>query len=264
MKKIFDGKKYAGKVLEELGGKAAGLKIVTMYDPENLASRVYTEIKEKTALKLGVEFEKISITGGRWPNNDLIFKLNEDKTVDGIMIQMPLGTGNDKELIDLIDLRKDVDGLNPKSGVMPATVRAVLEILKYSLNNAPHPPLNLRGGDILVVGNKGLVGSRLQAELKCEGMDKDDWDPTSLKLCGASVVISATGIASLINGQMVKKGVIAIDVGYPKGDFDPSIALKAGFFTPVPRGVGPVTVAMLFANLVDLVQRKNGDRTTTL
>ena len=81
-------------------------------------------------------------------------------------------------------------------------------------------------------------------------MDKDDFDPSTL--LRADVVISATGQAGIIKPDMIKEGVIAIDVGYPKGDFDPEVAKKASFFTPVPGGVGPVTVAMLFANLLNL------------
>jgi methylenetetrahydrofolate dehydrogenase (NADP+)/methenyltetrahydrofolate cyclohydrolase len=86
-------------------------------------------------------------------------------------------------------------------------------------------------------------------------MDKEDFDPSTL--LRADVVVSATGMASLIHGYMVKDGIVAIDVGYPRGDFDPGVAKKASFFTPVPGGVGPVTVAMLFANLVDLVERNS-------
>jgi methylenetetrahydrofolate dehydrogenase (NADP+)/methenyltetrahydrofolate cyclohydrolase len=214
-------------------------------------------MKAKKAEEFGVEFEKFPITNLNDQINikTQIQKFNRDEVVDGIIIQMPLGTKNDPELIKQIDLNKDVDGMRRESGVMPATVRAVLEILKYAFYNTPHPPLNLRGGagggNILVIGNKGLVGSRIQEELGCEGMDKDDFDPK--KLMTADAIISATGVASLINGQMVKDGVICIDVGYPKGDFDPSTALKAGFFTPVPGGVGPVTVVSLFANLVELL-----------
>lgn len=267
---IFDGREFANKISTDLitditdletklGRK---LKLVTIYNPDNEASRVYTEIKERKARELGIEFEKFSILNLKFSINELISKLNNDKTIDGIMIQMPLGTENDKFLIDLIDLKKDVDGLRLESGVMPATVRAVIAILgeslklsifnfQFSINDLITKLSNFK---IIIIGNKGMVGARLQEELGCEGMDKEDFDPS--KMLGADVIISATGETSLINGQMVKNGVVAIDVGYPKGDFDPDVEEKASFFTPVPGGVGPVTVAMLFRNLVDLMDKK--------
>lgn len=253
MSTIFDGKEFADRVTKSLKAKVTGMKVVSIYNPEHLASRVYTEMKAKKAEELGVGFEKFPITNisDQIKIKSQIQKFNRDRDVDGIIIQMPLGTKNDQELIEQIDLKKDVDGMRRESGVMPATVRAVLEILKHALQNKLEI-LNSKY-KILIVGNKGLVGSRIQEELGCDGMDKEDFNFEKLR--SADVIISATGIASLINGQMVKKGVIAIDVGYPKGDFDPSTALRAGFFTPVPGGVGPVTVVKLFANLVDLVRK---------
>jgi len=275
---IFNGREFSEKILTDIKRDVTDIaeilgrkpKLVTIYNPNDEASRVYTEIKAKKAVELEVEFEKFSIFNFQFSINDLIIKFNNDKNIDGVMIQMPLGTENDKFLIDLIDLKKDVDGLNSESGVVPATVRAVMEILEYSLNNTPHPPLSLRGGagggDILVIGNKGLVGEAIQRFMKYDmrfkkyeisGMDKEDFRPGRLK--HADIIISATGMASLIHGYMVKDGVIAIDVGYPKGDFDPDVADKASFFTPVPGGVGPVTVVMLFANLMDLVYKNSTD-----
>jgi methylenetetrahydrofolate dehydrogenase (NADP+)/methenyltetrahydrofolate cyclohydrolase len=210
-------------------------------------------MKAKKAEEFGVEFEKFPITNlnNQKKIKSQILKFNRDEDVDGIIIQMPLGTKNDPELIGQIDLNKDVDGMRRESGVMPATVRAVIEILNFAKSFVGGKQILNSKYNTLVVGNKGLVGARIQEELNCEGMDKDDFDPK--KLMTADAIISATGVASLINGQMVKDGVICIDVGYPKGDFDPSTALKAGFFTPVPGGVGPVTVVSLFANLVELL-----------
>jgi len=236
------------------------LKLVTIYDPENEAAKKYTEIKERKAKELNIDFEKFSITNFQFSINDQITKFNNDKNIDGVMIQIPLTGDRDRDLrlCGLISPEKDVDGLNPESGVVPATVRAVLEILKVAGTPLVFPPKigGKEKGGIVVVGNKGTVGSKLAEYLKCEGMDKEDFDPTSLKLRGASVVISCTGVPGLIKPKMVKDGVICIDVGFPKGDFDPSTALRASFFTPVPGGVGPVTVAMLFRNLVDLVKIK--------
>ena len=145
----------------------------------------------------------------------------------------------DDFLINKIDLRKDIDGLRKGSPFKPAVVRAVLEILPTKDN-------------VVVVGAKGQVGSRLVKELGAVGMDRKNFDPSTL--LGADVIISCTGQAGLIKPEMVKEGVVAIDVGYPKGDIDPGVALKARFFTPVPGGVGPVTVACLMENLVESIQ----------
>lgn len=159
------------------------------------------------------------------------------------MIQVPFL--NSDELIKLIDPRKDVDGLKKDGPFKPAVVRAVLTILKSQIPN----PKN-----IMIVGSEGFVGRRLVTELGCEGMDKEDFDPSSLKLRRADVIISCTGQADLINGSMVKNGFMAIDVGYPKAEFAHSALLRASFYTPVPGGVGPVTVACLFKNLVEGVK----------
>ena len=233
---IFDGRRFADKIAEELRVEVAKLsrkpKLVTIVDQDNPASVAYTKLKAEMAKRLGIEFEI----------NDLkskIKNLSLDNTVDGVLLQLPYP--NSDELIRLIDPKKDVDGLRGDSPYKPAVVRAVLEILK----NSPR-------GEVVVVGSKGFVGSRLMKEIPgAMGMDKGDFD--LLALLKADVIISATGRVGLIKPEMVKDGVVAIDVGYPKGDFDPSTALRASFFTPVPGGVGPVTVVMLFKNLVDAV-----------
>jgi methylenetetrahydrofolate dehydrogenase (NADP+)/methenyltetrahydrofolate cyclohydrolase len=204
---------------------------------------MYTNVKKKKAGDLGIELTAYDLKSTT-DQEGLISNLNKDERVDGIMLQLPL-TGSrsqDIKLSLLIDPGKDADGLNIRSGVMPATVRAVMEILKSIDGNQK----------VVVVGNRGTVGSRIVRELSCTGMDKDDFNADIIR--EADVVISCTGQERLIRPQMVKDGAVCIDVGYPHGDFDPDVAAKASFFTPVPGGVGPVTVAMLFANLLELVK----------
>jgi methylenetetrahydrofolate dehydrogenase (NADP+)/methenyltetrahydrofolate cyclohydrolase len=225
-------------------------------------------LKAKKAEELGIQFEKFQFSifpAERDPAlqdnfhsiSQLINELNKDKSVDGIMIQLPFGGERENEIVRMIGPKKDVDGLREDSPFVPATVRAVLEILSIT----SHPPLNLRGGvgggdiKVVVVGASGEVGMGLMKHLVFSnyhlvGMGKSDFDVEKIKT--ADVVISCTGQAGLIKSEMVKPGVIAIDVGYPGGDFDPEVAGKAAFFTPVPGGVGPVTVVMLFANLVGI------------
>jgi methylenetetrahydrofolate dehydrogenase (NADP+) / methenyltetrahydrofolate cyclohydrolase len=264
---IFDGKKFAGGIEQEIKVKVAGMdrkpKLVTFYDANDIGSRVYTNVKEKKAGELGILFEKILNSNVEDPNKlkILISQLNRDPSVDGVMVQLPME--GSRELIEAIDPDKDVDGLREDSPFMPATVRAVMEILKTSPFSFPSPNFSrsswLRrrrgaGGEVVVVGNKGMVGKKLvkilSAQCSVLGMDKDDFNSDLLKT--ADFIISATGQAGLIKPEMIKAGAVCIDVGYPRGDFDPEVAMNASFLTPVPGGVGPVTVEMLFANLVGL------------
>lgn len=252
MNYIFDGKEFARKIEEEVKARVnqnnRKLKLVSIYDPNNIGSRVYTNIKAKKAEELGILFDKFQITKSNFQTiSKYIETANDDDTVNGIMVQTPLE--NQQELIDLIDPRKDVDGMRDDSPFLPATVRAVLSILETALKTS-NSKNQFPNKNIVVIGNRGEVGKRLTKKLQAIGMDKEDFDVEKIK--AADAVISCTGQAGLIKADMIKEGTICIDVGYPQGDFDPGAALKAGFFTPVPGGVGPVTVAMLFANLAGI------------
>jgi len=246
---MFDGKVFAAEIEEKIKQKVAGTerapKLVTIYDPKDTASRIYTNIKAKKAGELGILFEEIQtsdLTAGQIKSE--ILKLNKDKTVDGIMVQTPIE--GQADLIKLIDPKKDADGLRDDSRFIPATVRAVTAILGLSQISGDKT--------VAVVGSRGMTGMRVMAQLAAEGytvwgMDQEDFDSSRLLL--ADIIISCTGRPGLIKSEMVKEGAVCIDVGYPKGDFEAEVSQKAAFFTPVPGGVGPVTVAMLFANLVD-------------
>ena len=248
---IFDGRDFAEKEIKRLGDEVIKLTeklgrkpcLATIYNPEDKASRVYTEIKATKANELGIAFEKYSILNIQHSIIDLIIKLNNDPNVDGIMIQTPLiDRETDKNLYEMIEPTKDCDGLNPKSGVVPATVKAVLKIFELARGR----------GRVVVVGQRGLVGKEVLGQINnAVGMSASQLDENILRV--ADVIISATGYKGLIKSEMVKEGAICIDVGYPGGDFDPSCLPRASFFTPVPGGVGPVTVACLFENLVKLV-----------
>ncbi|KKU02519.1 MAG: Bifunctional protein FolD [Candidatus Amesbacteria bacterium GW2011_GWB1_47_26] len=226
---IFDGKKFAEEIIAKLPRRKA--KLAIFLDPGNVSGAKYVQKKIEVAKRLGVEIVMNKIDGSE----------------DGIMVQLPHPRA--KELIANIPPKKDVDGLREDSPYQPAVVRAIVEIL----NNAPSdPPLNLRGGRkgvILIVGCRGFVGRKLMQVLpNAIGMDKGDFDPsTTLR---ADVVISTTGQKDLIDSDMVRDGFIAIDVGYPDAEFTPAALAKASFYTPVPGGVGPVTVACLFTNLL--------------
>lgn len=238
---IFDGKSFARKIIEDLKKLKTQKKLVVIYNPDHKPSRIYTNIKEKVARELGVEFEKIQID--KFTNSQIKDKIqnsNKDDLVNGIMVQVPLGNRDlELEIIGLIDLKKDVDGLRGDSPYLPAVVRAVQTVLSAKCQ--------VLGKSICIIGSKGFVGKKLmQVFPMAIGMDKINYEASKIK--DFDIVISATGIANLISD--VKPGAVCIDVGYPNGDFAPSTALKASFYTPVPGGIGPVTVACLFQNLL--------------
>jgi methylenetetrahydrofolate dehydrogenase (NADP+) / methenyltetrahydrofolate cyclohydrolase len=258
MVKIFDGKELAVKIEAEVKEKIQKLGrkpvLVTIYNTNDQPSRIYSNIKAAKARELGVEFRQYGLLNTT-DVEGLVININRKPEVDGFMIQLPL-TGDKSEdikLCSLIDPKKDADGLNPRSGMMQATVRAVMEILSLGERSQRR--------EVVVVGNHGAVGSGLVSELSKNndyeviGMGRYDFDADKLRQ--AVIIISATGQEGLIKPDFVKDGAICIDVGYPKGDFDPKCAEKAAFFTPVPGGVGPVTVACLFKNLAELIE-KNG------
>ena len=226
----FDGRKFAEGIISKLPKKKA--KLAIFLDPNNFSGAKYVEKKIQLAKRLGVEVVMNKIDGDE----------------DGIIVQLP--HPNAEGLISQIPPGKDVDGLLENSSYMPAVVRAIVEIL---YNSPSDPPLKLRGGRkgvILIVGCHGFVGRKLmQVFPNAVGMDKEDFDIEKIKT--ANVVISCTGQVGLIQSDMVCDGLVAIDVGYPEAEFTPEALAKASFYTPVPGGVGPVTVAMLFKNLLE-------------
>ena len=233
---VFDGKKFAQEIEAELRQKIRRLpkklKLAIWLEESNQAGKKYVAKKMDMAERLGVEVVLNKVTGDE----------------DGVVVQLP--HTNSKFLIDLIDRKKDVDGLKEDSPYQPAVVRAISAILKEAKEFTDI------GSRFTVVGASGFVGRNVVRELSTVNgelteIDVDNFDLKKLKT--ADVVISCTGQAGLITPDTVKEGVVAIDVGYPRGDFATEVAQKAAFFTPVPSGVGPVTVVMLFQNLLDAV-----------
>lgn len=270
---IFDGREFAKKKEQELRIKTQDLrgrgiipKLATILVGDDPASHLYVSLKKKAAERIGARLEVISLSQSIEPNKIInsIKGLNEDETVHGIMVQLPLPSSlkpKAKSIINTIDLKKDVDGLRENSLFIPATVKAILQILTEALKIV-RPPLRGNPCKVVVIGAGGEVGRRLMnvikkdlrfKNLEIEGYDIETVDIRA-KTKGSDILISATGVPGLIKGDMVKDGVIVIDVGSPKGDFDfESISKKASFITPVPGGVGPFTISCLLQNLVDSV-----------
>ena len=265
---VFNGRKLAKSKEDQLVHKIAKLQkkpvIATIMVGYNLASRLYVNLKQKAALRIGAEMDlyEYSVNVSHDVLVSKINSLNKDKTVDGIMIQLPLpGVLANKtgDILNHIAPSKDVDGLRENSPFDSATTRAVIAILDEAKKHVTISPDSY----IVVVGAKGEIGSRIISKLTGLGhevgaLDIDTDKDTFIKETkSAKILISATGKNNLITGQHVKNGAVVIDVGSPKGDvlFN-EVVDKASFLTPVPGGVGPMTVVSLMENLVDAASKK--------
>jgi len=264
MDNIFDGKAFARRKEDELYHKIVKLGkrpvIASILVGEEPASRLYVNLKRAAADRVGAEMDVYEFSSSISYNQLIkrISLLNEDKTVTGIMVQLPLPErlkGRTNEILSHIDFKKDVDGLRKNSPFMPAVVRAVIAIL----NEAKKKVKVNSNARIVVVGAKGAVGEKLVEVLtkegyKVRGLSRGlSLEKFKKETLAADVLISATGQHGIIKGEHVSKGVVVIDVGSPKGDVDfAQVCQKASFITPVPGGVGPVTVVSLLENLLDL------------
>jgi len=265
-------------------------KIAAILFDGDAGSKLYTDIKKTVANEIGIGYQtnSFSLSGGVEPVIALIKQLNEDSTVTGIILQKPtrkswsLANGLEGKVKDIrnaynlwwrlqtskISENKDVDGLNPsiievikqskledKKRVLPATARAVLEILK-SAN------ISLEDKNIVILGKSDLLGIPLHEyflskKYNVRNIGRNELDErikNAQKLLDMDIVISATGVKKLVTGELIKEGAVVIDVGEPGGDVDfESLKGKVSFVTPVPGGVGPMTVISLMENSLDLV-----------
>lgn len=262
------------------------LKIAAILFEEDAGSQLYTRLKSEAAVRAGIEYEvyEFSMSANVEQVAQKIVELNQDSTVTGIIIQKPWrntwvkvkGINQDKGikavrqafnawwefLTSKIELSKDVDGLHPdQKKILPATAKAVMTILDEAYLELKISTTDQLQQQIFVLGRSDIVGQPVFAELVKKGfkvkmLTRDDVKQrlNSPKMfLDADVIISATGVEHLVTGGMVKKGVIVIDVGEPRPDADlESMNSKAAFITPVPGGVGPMTVMSLLANCVKL------------
>lgn len=267
---IFDGKKFAQEIEEQVKVKVAIMarkpKIVSVLVGNDPASELYTKLKKAAAERVGIQFEvaKLEITNNQAPIiKQTVEKYGMDESVTGLMVQLPIPGVSRKEaeeIIQAILLSKDVDGLRwRESGVRPATVRAVLSILEGIADT------NLWNKKFVVLGSRGAVGEPLVYFLKQRGVQVSEveWDtpePTRRVLEG-EVVISCVGKAGLVTGEMIAPGAIVVDVGMSQkegkiaGDMTEDVYQKASVAVPVPGGVGPVTIAALLKNAVEICLR---------
>lgn len=255
---LINGEKIADKILAKIKSDIAGSnlipKLAVVLVGDDKASHIYVNLKEKASKKVGINFEKFLFNESEEENKILnkIKELNQDKNVHGIIIQLPLPRKIDTDkIINAISPEKDADGFRKKSlnknPVFPTAIMKMIESVKNKPKNA------------VVIARSEKFGKSMQEVLRknkieseyifCDEVDKKD-------LRGYSVVITACGIPKLIKSDFVKNGAIIIDGGIKKengkvlGDVDmQSFAKTNCMISPVPKGVGPVTVACLLESV---------------
>lgn len=263
--KYFNGKKIRDEILVQLKGEVAKMKekpyLRVFWVGNNEVSGRYVVLKNKVAKDLGVKSEVVQLDQNIKEKDllSLIEKSNSDPKVSGIMIQIPLPLSMNRDLVmSTIDPKKDIDGLRICTGLessfYPPVVLAIREAIKRSKKN-------IKKIKTVIVGKGFLVGGPLEKSLKNEASDLIVLGNSTKNLAKitreADILISATGVGGIIKPEMVKEGVVLIDAGTSEiggkfiGDIMPECYLKADYFTPVPGGIGPVTIAMLMKNLVN-------------
>ncbi|NBV83917.1 bifunctional methylenetetrahydrofolate dehydrogenase/methenyltetrahydrofolate cyclohydrolase FolD [bacterium] len=287
---LIDGKVVSDKLLLELAHHVRGLHLRTQQDPglavvlvgDNPASRVYVESKKKACAKVGINSYdyRLSEADGEGALIELIQHLNGDPDVHGILVQLPLPDGfDDQKIIELIDPAKDVDGFHPMnvgrvwqglSGFKSCTPYGVFELLR-------HYEIPVEGKHVVIIGRSNIVGKPLASILVQRGAGAN----ATVTIChsksenlvaltrSADILVAAIGVPGFVTAEMVRPGAVVVDVGINRvtdlntksgyrvvGDVDfNSVVPVAEAITPVPGGVGPMTIAMLIKNTVESFER---------
>ena len=273
MGKIIDGKALSAAIKEEVREQVLSLEhqygrkpcLCVIIVGENPASQVYVRNKVKAAAFTGMEsrLEALPAETSEAALLDLIASLNADPAVDGILVQLPLPKHIDEEkVIDAIAREKDVDGFHPgnvaglwlgKDCIVPCTPAGILRLIDST-------GISLAGKQAVVVGRSNIVGKPVAKLLLDRNATVTIAHSRTADLASvtrqADVLVVAVGRAGLVTGEMVKPGAVVIDVGMNRnaegklcGDVDfASCEPVAGWITPVPGGVGPMTIAMLMVN----------------
>jgi len=252
------GKPIAEQIYQRLKAEVIKLKVkpslAVVLIGEGPASLQYIKVKEKIAENLGIGFRLYHLPGIVLEKNiiNLVYDLNKNKFITGIVVQLPLPKEFDTEkVLKAIASAKDVDGFSGKYSA--PTAKAILEILRFY-------KIDLKGKNIIIVGHGRLVGKPLEKILFKQGIKPSICDSScsnlSEQLSKADLIISGAGTPGLIKANMVSEEAIVIDAGTAEssgkvvGDVDSEVYKKVSSYSPVPGGVGPVTVAMLMKNLI--------------
>lgn len=282
MAKIIDGKAIAAETRAKVALKTADLKkrgiepcLAVVIVGDNPASRIYVNNKEKDCASVGIRSEEYALPASASQEElvALVRRLNGDRLVNGVLVQLPLPEGLDEEaVINEISPAKDVDAFSPANvgrimigsySFLPCTPAGVMEMLR-------HESISAEGKHCVVVGRSNIVGKPMAMLLLhangtvtiCHSRTKN-----LREICAsADILVSAVGRAKFITADMVKPGAVVIDVGMNRdengklcGDVDyAAVEPIASHITPVPGGVGPMTRAMLLTNTVTAAEIQNG------
>lgn len=290
--KILDGKAIAQEFRTELKARTAELKkqgivpgLGVLLVGEDPASRSYVTAKEKACEETGLYSREIKLpaTASHKEILDVVKAFNADNQIDGILVQLPLPDSSmEQSVIEAINPEKDVDGFHPVNvgrmmlglpAFLPCTPHGVLQILKRS-------GIKTDGAHVVVIGRSNIVGRPLVNLLS----QKSELGNATVTMCHtrtknmkeltlqADIIVAAVGRPNTVTVDMVKPGAVVIDVGVNrvtdatakagfrlKGDVDfEAVAQKVAAITPVPGGVGPMTITMLLANTVESAVRRHG------
>ena len=275
----IDGKDLSARVKADLrdrilrAGRPVRLDAV-LASPDKGAA-LYAHNQAKTCAEVGIEYHlhELSSEASYEDVAGRVLLMNTDESVRAIMVHMPLPPAVDAERVQsLIAPEKDVEGVNPanignvvygRRSLVPCTALAALEMIE-------HTGIELRGARAVVVGASNIVGKPIAVLLmraEATVVSANKFTQGLPALCrDADIVVAAAGVAGLVKPEWIKPGAVVVDVGINRikgadgrtttvGDVDPAVAGVAGWLSPVPGGVGPMTVAMLLRNVVDAALR---------
>ena len=274
---IMDGKNLSNIIKDDLRKEISMyvqtpiLAVITIGDDE--ASKVYVNNKRKSCEQVGISFMHFDYLSEVKESVVInkIKELNKDASVNGIIVQLPIPDHfNVDKIINTIDVSKDVDGLtnvskirrmNNKSSLIPCTTKGILELLDYY-------KINIESKRVVVVGRSELVGTPTYQECLKKNATVTICHSKTIDLGSitkeADILIVATGHKYLIDKNMIKEGCVIIDVGISRdngklyGDVNPNVSDKCSYLTPVPGGVGPMTVVMLLKNTFIAYKSQHG------
>ncbi|MBQ6885312.1 MAG: bifunctional methylenetetrahydrofolate dehydrogenase/methenyltetrahydrofolate cyclohydrolase FolD [Clostridia bacterium] len=280
MSNIIDGKLVSSAVKErvaaevkELNQKGVSVCLAVILVGEDPASQIYVANKKKACEQLGIISKEYLLPETTTQDEllALVNKLNEDKTVNGILCQLPLPKGLDEKLvIEAIDPNKDVDAFHPVNvgrimigdyDFLPCTPAGVMEMLSFY-------NIDVCGKECVVIGRSNIVGKPMGMLLLHKNGTVTIAHSRTQNLADvtrrADILVAAVGKAKFITADMVKDGAVVIDVGMNRadgklcGDVDfETVSQKASYITPVPGGVGPMTIATLMQNTLTAAKRQN-------
>jgi methylenetetrahydrofolate dehydrogenase (NADP+)/methenyltetrahydrofolate cyclohydrolase len=276
---ILDGKATATQVRAELAGRVTALALRgvvpglgTVLVGDDPGSAVYVKGKHRDSAQVGIASLRCDLpaTASQQEVEDTVARLNADPACTGFLVQLPLPAGLDAQrVLELVDPAKDADGLHPtnlgrlvlgEKAPLPCTPLAIVELLR-------HYEVPIAGADVTVIGRGVTVGRPLGLLLTrrtenatvtlCHTGTKD----LAAHTRNADIVVAAAGKPGLVTADMIRPGATVLDVGITRtqdglvGDVSPEVAEVAGYLAKVPGGVGPMTRAMLLANVVALAER---------